>query len=100
MSVIEMIEFTTHPDTPPEGLEAALLALDEELANLGGLVSRELFRVDGSEHAWLLDYRWSSLETAQRSMGAVSGSPVFGALMALVAAPETMKLTYGTRAAA
>lgn len=100
MSVIEMIEFTTRPGTTTERLETALLALDEELTNLGGLVSRELFSVDGAENAWLLDYRWASLENAQRSMGAVSESPVFGALMALVAAPETMKLTYGTRATA
>lgn len=100
MSVIELIEFNTRPETTAENLEAALLALDGELTSLGGMVSRDLFRVDGAEHAWLLDYRWTSLETAQRSMGAVSENPVFGALMALVGAPETMKFTYGTRAAA
>lgn len=100
MSVIEMIAFTTLPDTTTESLETALLALDEELASLGGLVSRELFRVDGADNAWLLDYRWASLETARRSMGAVSESPVFGSLMTLVASPETMKLTYGVPAAA
>ena len=100
MSVIEMIEFTTHPETTTASLETALLALDEELAHLGGLVSRELFRVDGAENAWLLDYRWASLETAQRSMAAVSESPSFGSLMTFVAAPETMKLTYGLPAAA
>lgn len=100
MSVIEMIEFTTHPSTTTESLETTLLALDEELASLGGLESRELFRVDGAENAWLLDYRWASLETAQRSMGAVSESAVFGSLMALVASPETMKLTYGVPATA
>lgn len=100
MSVIEMIEFTTHPEVTPAALETALLALDQELTALGGLVSRELFAVAGAEHAWLLDYRWATLAGAQNSMAAVSASPVFGQLMALVADPETMKLTYGTPLAA
>ncbi|MEB4613654.1 hypothetical protein [Leucobacter sp. M11] len=98
MSVIETIEFSTLPGTEIEALQAALTALDAELRGIGGFRSRDLFRVDGAEHAWLLDYRWDSLEEAQTSMAKVAGTPVFGALMALVDSPETMRMVYGTPA--
>lgn len=98
MSVIETIEFSSHPGTSPEQLETALTALDQELRAIGGFRSRELFRIDGAEDSWLLDYRWESLSQAQNSMARVAETETFGALMALVASPETMRMVYATPA--
>jgi hypothetical protein len=95
MPVIEIVEFTTHPDVQAAELEQALTDLDAELHALGGLQSRTLFHVADAEHAWILDYRWDTLAQAQTSMPKVAGTPVFGHLMSLVANPETMRMTYG-----
>lgn len=98
MPIIETIEFTTTPDTTAAALESALRALDGELTTLGGFLSRDLYRVDGADNTWLLDYKWTTLDDAQSSMSRVASTATFGALMALVDSPETMRMVYGTPA--
>ena len=96
MSVIEIIEFTTHEHVTSEALTEALDALDTELKTIGGFQSRQLFRDAVNANSWILDYRWDSVEDAQSSMMKVSETPVFGQLMTLVSNPETMRMLYGT----
>lgn len=98
MPVIEIIDFSTTPETTTESLQQALSTLDTELAKLGGMLSRELYRTAGTDNGWLLEYRWETLAGAQSSMGEVAETDAFTALMALVEAPETMRLSYGTPA--
>lgn len=98
MAIIEIIDFTTTPGTTPEQLGHALSALDRELTALGGLLSRELYRTAGTEDGWLLEYRWETLAGTQGSMGKVADTDAFTSLIALVEAPETMRLTYGVPA--
>lgn len=96
MSVIEIIEFTTHPNVELRELEHALAALDHELRDIGGFQSCHLYRAADVDDGWILDYRWDTLTTAQTSMGKVAGTDAFTHLMALVNKPETMRMTYGT----
>ncbi|MGF7120665.1 hypothetical protein [Rhodococcus sp. AG1013] len=96
MSVIEIIEFTTHPNVERRDLEHALEALDHELRAIGGFQSRDLYRAADVDDGWILDYRWDTLTTAQTSMGMVAGTDAFTHLMTLINKPETMRMTYGT----
>ncbi|MDH6197447.1 hypothetical protein M2272_004102 [Mycobacterium frederiksbergense] len=98
MSTIEIIEFNTRPGTTVETLRDALDNLDRELTAIGGFESRTLYRAAGTENGWLLDYRWVTLADAQASMSNVATTEAFITLMALVDAPESMKLTYGVPA--
>ncbi|MDV8009650.1 hypothetical protein [Rhodococcus sp. IEGM 1318] len=95
MTVIEIVEFTTHPSTTAENLKRALDALDRELPDIGGFQSRELYRAAGTDNGWLLKYRWATLLEAQNSMSKVAHTDAFANLMALVENPETMKMSYG-----
>ena len=72
MTVIEIVEFTTHSSTTAENLKGALDALDRELAAVGGFQSRDLYRAAESDNGWLLDYRWATLLEAQDSMSKVA----------------------------
>ena len=55
MSVIEIIQFTTHPGTTSEALQQALGLLDRELENIGGFQNRTLYQDAAAENGWLLD---------------------------------------------
>lgn len=96
MSVTEIIRFTTHPGTTADALQQALGQLDRELERIGGFQDRTLYREAGSENGWLLDYRWETLTEAQESMGKVATTDAFAQVMALVADPQTMSMSYGT----
>ncbi|MDO5082906.1 MAG: hypothetical protein Q4D89_05840 [Arachnia propionica] len=98
MSIIEIVEFRTLPETGAEILEQALSELDRELELIGGFQSRTLYREAETEDQWILDYRWDTLLQAQESMGKVSGTAAFGKVMALVAEPETMRIRCGVPA--
>ena len=75
--------------------ESGVVALDRELADIGGFQSRELYRAAGADNGWLLDYRWATLLEAQNSMTKVAHTDAFANLMTLVENPETMKMSYG-----
>lgn len=98
MSVLEIIQFTTHPTVEHAALEAALSTLDRELAGIGGFESRTLYREAGTMDGWLLEYRWTTLPQAQESMEKVAATEAFMALMTLVSEPQAMRMLYGTRA--
>lgn len=98
MSVIEIIEFNTRPGTTPEILKQALDTLDHELTAIGGFLSRDLYRTAGAEDGWLLDYKWITLDAAQKSMSKVATTDAFTKLMSLVEFPDTMNMKYGTLA--
>lgn len=49
MSVIEIIQFTTHPATTTEALQQALELLERELEHIGGFPTRTLYREAGTE---------------------------------------------------
>ena len=95
MSVIEIIEFTTLPGTTAAELGHALDQLDHELHTVGGFRSRALFRAAGTDNGWILDYRWDHLAQAQNSMSKVAATQAFNHVMALIDAPQTMKMSYG-----
>lgn len=96
VSVIEIIPFTTRPGTTGQALQRALGQLDRELARIEGFQDRTLDRDAGTEIGWLLDYRWATLTEAQGSMGNVATTDAFTQLMTLVAAPRTMRMSYGS----
>ncbi|MFV0432869.1 MAG: hypothetical protein ACK5LO_02635 [Leucobacter sp.] len=96
MSVIEIIQFTTHPGTTTEALQRALEMLDRELEHIGGFQTRTLYQEAGTENGWLLDYRWATLTEAQESMSKVVTTDAFTQLMALVPEPQSMGISYGT----
>lgn len=96
MSVIEIIQFTTHPGTTAEALQEALGLLDRELGRIGGFQARTLYRDAGTEDGWLLEYRWATLIEAQESMSKVATTNAFTQLMALVSEPQSMSMSYGT----
>ena len=50
MSVIEIIQFTTHPGTTSEALQQALGLLDRELENIGGFQNRTLYQDAAAEN--------------------------------------------------
>ncbi len=95
MSVIEIIQFTTHRGTSADALERALGQLDRELDHIGGFQTRTLYRDAGTENGWLLDYRWATLAEAQESMSKVATTDAFMQLMALVSDPQSMRMSYG-----
>jgi quinol monooxygenase YgiN len=95
VSVIEIIQFTTHPGTTAETLQQALGQLDQELARIGGFQDRTLYQDAGTENGWLLDYRWETLTEAQESMSKVAATDAFAQLMTLVADPQAMSMNYG-----
>ena len=98
MSVIEIIQFTTHPGTTSEALQQALGLLDRELENIGGFQNRTLYQDAAAENGWLLDYRWEPLPKAQESMSKVAATDAFAQVMALIADPQSMSMSYGTPA--
>lgn len=95
MSVIEIIRFTTHPETTSQALQQALERLDRELGRIGGFQARTLYQDGEVDHGWLLEYRWASLRHAKESMGKVAMTDAFVELMALVADPRSMSMSYG-----
>lgn len=99
MSAIEIIEFVCQPGTTAQALQGALDALDAELIAVGGYESKELFSDADTENRWILAYRWSTVAAAKGSMTKVADTAAFKELMALVHAPETMKMSYGTTSA-
>lgn len=96
MSVLEIIQFTTHQGTTTEALQQALGQLDRELDRIGGFQDRTLYRDAATENGWLLVYRWETLTEAQESMGKVATTDAFAQVMALVADPQSMSMSYGT----
>ena len=96
MSALEIIQFTTHPGATTEALQHGLGLLDRELERIGGFQDRILHRDAATENRWLLDYRRETLTAAQESMGKVATTGAFAQVMALVADPQSMSVSYGT----